>query len=197
MPDSITPGSDGEPGGGTPPVASTPVEPPKPDGDGVDLQAEVAKWKGLSRKHEDQAKANAKAAKDLEELQRQGLSEQERAIEEAKAAGRTEAGVQWRSTTGRLAVVAAAAAAGVVVPTAALDLMDLSGLVDDNRQVDADKVSTLVTGFAPAVAPGPNPTPLPPADPAQQGRGRGTGGKDSPDDRFAAGVDLYRSKYPK
>ena len=50
----------------------------------VDLSAEVEKWKSLSRKNEQQAKANAQAAKELEELKRSQLSETERLIQQAK-----------------------------------------------------------------------------------------------------------------
>jgi hypothetical protein len=50
----------------------------------VDLAAEVEKWKSLSRKNEQQAKANAQAAKELEEFKRSQLSDTERLIEQAK-----------------------------------------------------------------------------------------------------------------
>jgi hypothetical protein len=50
----------------------------------VDLAAEVEKWKSLSRKNEQQAKANALAAKELEELKRGQLSDTERLIEQTK-----------------------------------------------------------------------------------------------------------------
>ena len=50
----------------------------------VDLSAEVDKWKALSRKNEQQAKANALAAKELEELKRESLTEQERLIESTR-----------------------------------------------------------------------------------------------------------------
>jgi hypothetical protein len=50
----------------------------------VDLAAEVEKWKSLSRKNEQQAKANAQAAKELEELRRSQLSDTDRLIEQTK-----------------------------------------------------------------------------------------------------------------
>jgi seryl-tRNA synthetase len=50
----------------------------------VDLEAEVEKWKALSRKNEQRAKANDEAAKQLEELRKSQLTEQERLIESAK-----------------------------------------------------------------------------------------------------------------
>ncbi|MGW1998144.1 hypothetical protein [Embleya sp. NPDC001921] len=183
---------EGDPGGDTPSVGDPkPVEPPKPTESTADWQAEAEKWKALARKHEDQAKANSKAAKDLEELRKQGLSDQERALAEAKEAGRTEASAEWRSSTGRLAVVAAAATAGVVVPAAALDLMDLSGLVGDDRAVDADRVAALIEGFAPAA---------PPVDERRHvtaGQGPRSTSKDRSTGSVAAGRDLYAERHNK
>lgn len=43
------------------PPAGPPADPPQPPAD-TDWQAEAEKWKGLARKHEDRAKANAAAA---------------------------------------------------------------------------------------------------------------------------------------
>lgn len=54
-------------------------------GETPDLAAEVEKWKSLSRKNEQQAKANAQAAKELEQLKQAQLSETEKLIESAKA----------------------------------------------------------------------------------------------------------------
>jgi hypothetical protein len=48
------------------------------------LQAEVDKWKSLSRKNEQQAKANIAAAKELEEIKKSQLSDTERLIAETK-----------------------------------------------------------------------------------------------------------------
>ena len=49
----------------TPEVETTEAEIPV---ETTDLSVEVEKWKSLSRKNEQQAKANAAAAKELEEL---------------------------------------------------------------------------------------------------------------------------------
>lgn len=48
------------------------------------LKAEVDKWKSLSRKNEQQAKANLAAAKELEEIKKSQLSDTERLIAETK-----------------------------------------------------------------------------------------------------------------
>ena len=50
----------------------------------VDLESEVEKWKSLSRKNEQQAKANAQAVKELDELKKSQLTDQERLIESTK-----------------------------------------------------------------------------------------------------------------
>jgi hypothetical protein len=70
--------------------------PPAPDAstatdDTTDWKAEAEKFKTLSRKHEERAKANAAAAKELEQLRQQSMTEQEKAVEQAKAEGRAEA----------------------------------------------------------------------------------------------------------
>lgn len=49
-------------------------------------EADVDKWKGLSRKHEDQAKENADAVKELEQLKQSSLSDQQRREAADKAA---------------------------------------------------------------------------------------------------------------
>lgn len=57
-------------------------------GDAKDWAAEAAKWKALSRKHEDSAKANADKAKRLDELEAANATEIEKAqkvAEQAKA----------------------------------------------------------------------------------------------------------------
>ena len=48
------------------------------------LKAEVDKWKSLSRKNEQQAKANIAAAKELETIRQSQLTETEKLIEQAK-----------------------------------------------------------------------------------------------------------------
>lgn len=64
----------------------------KPDTDGKPaeqiLQAEVAKWKSLARKHEQNAKANADAAKKYAEYEDSQKTELQRLMERAEAAER-------------------------------------------------------------------------------------------------------------
>lgn len=158
---------------------------------GKDWKAEAEKWQALSKKHEARSKENADAARERDELRKQSLTDTERAVEEAKAAGRSEAATSFRSKIGRHAIAAAAAEARVVVPAAALDLMDLSSLTDDQGEVDADKVTSLVAGFAPATQ--------------QQderrhvtaGQGARSNSKDRTVGSVAAGRDLYAERHNK
>jgi len=65
---------------GPPPEKGTPVTPPPEKGEG---QSDAAYWKAQADKQERRAKANAEAAKELERLKRNSMSEQERAAAEA------------------------------------------------------------------------------------------------------------------
>jgi hypothetical protein len=158
----------------TDPTTTTP--PPAPDAptatdDTTDWKAEAEKFKTLSRKHEERAKANAAAAKELEQVRQQHMTEQEKAVEQARAEGRSEA---VRASSER--VVSAeirAAAAGRLSKEQLDELVDginTAKFVDDDGDVDVDKVQRFVDGIAPA-----------PTDPGfpdlgQGARGAGTGG---------------------
>lgn len=66
-----------------------------PDGD--DLAAEVAKWKGLSRKHEAASKANADKARQYDELEEAQKTEQQKLLERAEKAERLAAETEARA----------------------------------------------------------------------------------------------------
>lgn len=103
------------------------------EGSGTDdaAAAEAAKWKALSRKHERQSKANAA---ELDKLRKAGLSDQDKAIEEAREAGRAEAA---KASATKLA---AAELKAVGVPKDLVEDLDLTKFLDDSGEVDADKV---------------------------------------------------------
>lgn len=74
-----------------PETSDTDNDNPEPsDTETVDWKAEAEKYKTLSRKHEERAKANTAAAKELAEFKRASMSEQERAVAEAREQARTE-----------------------------------------------------------------------------------------------------------
>ena len=116
-----------------------------------DLKAELDKWKSQARKHEERAKANAQAAKELDQFKQATMSETEKAVAQAKAEGRMEA---LRDTGGKLAAAEIrAAAAGRLTQKqldALLDGTNLAAFVDDDGEVDRAKVSKYVEGIAPA-----------------------------------------------
>jgi hypothetical protein len=55
----------------------------------TDPAAEVAKWKALARKHEDQAKSNSAAAQKLAQIEEANKSEAQKAADRVTAAERT------------------------------------------------------------------------------------------------------------
>lgn len=125
-----------------------------------DLQAELAKWKAQSRKHEDRAKANAAAARELDELRAKHMTEQERAVHEARAEARREALAEASSK-----LVAAELRARAAGRMNAEQLEVLLGAVDtrtfttDTGDVDVERVAAYIDGIAPAPIDTPPPTP--------------------------------------
>lgn len=114
------------------------------------LEAELEKWKTQSRKHEERAKANAVAATELEKVKRSAMTETEKAVAEAKDAGRAEA----RAEIGRELVAAKleAVAAGRLDEdqlAAAVEHLDLASFLDADHKVDAKKVGEFIDRLAP------------------------------------------------
>ena len=81
----------------------------KAEGDGTDWKAEADKWQALARKHEDRAKTNSQAAKELEEFRRQSMTDQERAIEAARSEAKQEAVAAFAGRVAEAELRAAAA----------------------------------------------------------------------------------------
>lgn len=108
------------------------------------------KWKTTSRKHEDRAKSNADAAKEVERLRASTMSETEKAAAEAKAAGRAEALVEvgGKLATAELRAVAAGRIEDAQLSTL-IENLDVSRFLDDQGEVDSEKVKTFVDGIAP------------------------------------------------
>lgn len=122
--------------------------PETPDTGTPDLTAEVERWKTLARKHEDRAKANASAAKELETLRQQTMSDTEKAIALAKAEARTET---MREVASRVvdAEVRAAVAGRNIDAEALLDGLDRTRFVTDDGEPDRDAISQWVDRIAP------------------------------------------------
>jgi hypothetical protein len=108
----------------------------------TDLSAEVEKWKSLSRKNEQQAKANAQAAKELDELKKSQLSDTEKLIESAKA----ETAKQLRSEFASKLVDSELKAAlnGRVLDGGSLLEFDKNSFITDEGEVDTAAMQSWV-----------------------------------------------------
>jgi len=133
--------------------AADPPQPPATPDTGLaeqpqpNLQAEVEKWKAMARQHEAERK---KAGKQLEELQRQTMSDQEKAVADAKASGRLEAQQEFgaRLVDAEIRAVAAgrlsADQLGVL-----LQGLNRGAFLKDDGTVDGESVERFVEGLAP------------------------------------------------
>lgn len=141
-------------------TATTPTESPQtpPEGteppatgDAADLAAEVEKWQKLARKHEDRAKGNADAAKELERIKREALPEQERLVAEAEARGTAAATAKL---AGRIvdAEIKAAAAGRTVDVDALLEGLDRTKFLTDDGEPNTAAISAWVDRIAPKPA---------------------------------------------
>lgn len=118
-----------------------------------ELKAELDKWKATSRKHEDRAKANASAAKELEQVKAASMSEQEKAVAQAAFEARTAtlAEVGSRLAAAEVKVAAAGKLDDDQLATI-LDTIDLTKFLTEDGEVDVDKVRAFVEGIAPKPA---------------------------------------------
>ena len=115
------------------------------------LQAEIDKWKREARKHEDRWKANQTAVKELEQQKLAAMSDAERAVVEAKAAGRAEA---MTELGGRLVEAEFRAAAAGRIGAKQLETLmaalDPGPFVNDDGTPDQKAIARFVDTFAPA-----------------------------------------------
>jgi hypothetical protein len=128
----------------TPPAdPNTPAQVHEGGSDVKDWEAEARKWQHFSKKHE----ANwQKVSKELADVQRAGMTDAERALEEAREQGRQEARVSSITERAQLKLEAAAAKAGVDL-TPVLPLLDVSKFVA-NGDVHDTAITEFVTGYA-------------------------------------------------
>lgn len=112
-------------------------DPPADKDDGRDAAAEAAKWKALARKHEDQAKANAAAAKRLKELEDADKSALEVANEKLAEAERRAA-----ESEARVIRAEVAASKGLTLAMA----KRLVGATREEIEADADELLTELKG---------------------------------------------------
>lgn len=118
----------------------------------TDWKAEAEKWQALSKKNEQRAKENSTAAKELEKLRSESMTEQERAVEQAR-----EQAIRETQTTfaGRLvdAEVRVAAAGRGLDIDALLEGLDRTRFITDDGEADRDAIATWVDRIAPPPEP--------------------------------------------
>jgi hypothetical protein len=140
-----------------------------PDTDTTDWKAEAEKHKALARKHEDRAKANAAAAKELESLRASTMTDQEKAVAEAVAQARQEtlAAVGSHLAAAEVRIAAAGRLDDAQLSTL-LDNVDLAKFLAEDGTVDGARVAAFVDGIAPK--PTDNAGGFPPVDLGQGAR---------------------------
>lgn len=126
---------------------------PVPDTETTDWKAEAEKAKALQRKWEDRAKANSNAAKELEELRKASMSDMEKALAEAKDAGRAEALALAGAKVARAEFKAALGdrldADGF---EALMSGLDLAAFLNEDGDVDAEKIGAFADRITPRPA---------------------------------------------
>lgn len=115
-----------------------------------DYKAEAEKWQSLARKHEQRAKDNAEKAKGYDELKKSSMTEQEKAVEQAKADARAEL---LRETAPRLVSAEfRAVAAGRLTSEQVAELiedLDMTKYLTESGEVDTERVTKKVDALAP------------------------------------------------
>ena len=118
-------------------------------------EAQADKWKGLSRKNEEQAKANAAAAKRLADIEESNKSAEEKAAERTRAAEQTAASASQEAAKLRVALSKGLPA----------DLVDrLVGSTPEELAEDADRLMALIKPAAASFDAGARTTATAPTD---------------------------------
>lgn len=113
--------------------------------------AEETDWKAMSRKWESAAKKNSKAAEELEKVKAAAMTEQEKAVAEAKAAGLAEAAKTYGSKLAAAKLEAAAASKGVDLSSIG-KYLNASQFVGEDGEVDDAAIKAAVADFAKSMA---------------------------------------------
>lgn len=134
-------------------TATAPEAPESTDtGDTTDYKAEAEKWQALARKHEERAKANASAAKELEQVRQSSMSDVEKAVAIARAEER--AAVLREAGTRLVDAEVRAALTGRPVDAAALlEGLDRSRFLNDDGDPDVKAIQAWVDRIAPQTEP--------------------------------------------
>jgi hypothetical protein len=111
------------------------------------LQAEVDKWKSLSRTNE---KRWQDASAERDALKESGMTDAEKAIEAAKAQARSATLAEYGTRLADAELRAQAAKAGVELPPA--EFLNLTKFVGEDGSVNADVIGTFVSSLPKPVA---------------------------------------------
>lgn len=116
-----------------------------PTAESPDWQAEVDKWKGLSRQHE---KAERAAQNELKRLQQASMSDQEKAVVEATAKGHSDALAKVAHRLVDAEVRAAAAGRGIDADVL-LEGLDRPRFLGDDGEPDRESIEAYLDRLAP------------------------------------------------
>jgi hypothetical protein len=130
----------------------------------VDWKAEAEKWKTQSRKQEERAKANAAAAKELEQLRAAQMSEAEKIAAEAESRGRSAALAEVGQ---RLVRAEFAARSAGRIGADVLDDLNLAKFLTEDGEPDTAAIDKAVARLAPPAEPEPTRKPGPRPDLSQ------------------------------
>lgn len=140
----------GQPPAAGQPAAGDPAQGDQQQSDTTDWKAEAQKWEKRAQADAAKAKANAAAAAELQKLQQDQMSENEKAVAAAKGAGAAEATQRLAGQMVTMAIKAAAAGRlSDAVVTQLAENINPGAFVNEEFQVDMDKVSALIDGLAP------------------------------------------------
>lgn len=115
--------------------------------DTVDWKAEADKWKAMSRKHETNWQT---ASKERDELKTATMTDAEKAIEAARAEGKTEALTEMQKRIGAAELKAAAGNAQVALPDSLISIMDTSSVINADGSANTDLINQILSGLTPA-----------------------------------------------
>jgi hypothetical protein len=112
----------------------------------ADSAGDLDKWKSLARKHEERAKANAQAAKELAELKLSMLTDTEKALEQAKSETRRQ--VMAEAATRLVDAKLQAELNGKVLPAEAVLTFRKETFIDEQGEVDDLAIKAWVESHA-------------------------------------------------
>jgi hypothetical protein len=157
-------GSSPEPETGTS-NTNEPETGPPPD-QSEDLQKQLEHWKSQAKKQELRAKDNVAAAKELERLKQQSMSDAERAAAEARTDERAKVTREFGTRLAEATLRTAAVGRPLQVD-ALVEGTDLARFVNDDGEPDAPAIEAWLD----RVAPRPGPNGLPAGPPLDLGQG--------------------------